>query len=73
MSIELTGQVPSSWPALAAALSQIPTKDVPIKLPAMLVLIGQGQSEVAGLLDQWSGSTVTNLKKAVGEVRKVTS
>ena len=68
--VELTGQVPASWPALAAALSQIPAKDVPIKLPAMLVLVGQGRSEVAGLLDQWDQSTATNLKKAVGEVRK---
>lgn len=71
--VELTGEVPASWPALAAALSQIPAKDVPIKLPATLVLVGQGRTEVVSLLDQWDQSTATTLKKAVGEARKALS
>jgi hypothetical protein len=69
--VELTGEVPSNWPSLATAIASIPAKSVPIKLPAKLALVGGGRPEVEGLLDQWSKSTASNLKKAVGEVRKV--
>lgn len=68
--VELTGKVPASWPALTAALGQIPPKDVPIKLPATLALVGKGRPEVDALFGQWEGSAVTGLKKAVAEARK---
>jgi hypothetical protein len=68
--LELTGKVPASWPALAAALGQIPPKDVPIKLPATLAIIGKGRSELEALFGQWEATTVGGLKKAVAEARK---
>lgn len=68
--VELTAKIPASWPALAAALAQVPPKDVPINLPAKLALVGKGQAEVVALFDQWGASTVTNLKKAVAEARE---
>ena len=71
--VELTEKVPESWPALRAALGQIPPNNIPAKLPPMLALLGKGRPEVGTLLDQWEGTTVTNLKKAVAQARRVPS
>ena len=68
--VELTAEVPASWPALAAALGQIPPKDVPTKLPAMLALVGKDRPEVGALFGQWEVTIVQALKKAVAEARK---
>jgi hypothetical protein len=67
--LELTGKVPTSWPTLVAMLRQIPPKDVPIKLPASIVLVGTDRTEIGPLLDQWEASTVARLKKATAEAR----
>jgi hypothetical protein len=68
--IELTSKVPTSWPALTEALAELPEKDVPSKLPAMLTLVGGDRPEVVGLLEQWARSTTTGLKRAVDEARR---
>ena len=69
--LELTGKIPASWPALAGMLAQVPPNDIPTKLPPILALVGQGQSEVTALFDQWDQSTVLGLKRAVSEARQV--
>lgn len=68
--IELTGKVPTSWPALTAALAQIPQNAVPPKLPPTLALVGKGRAEVDSLFAAWEKSTVAGLKKAVLAARK---
>ena len=69
-AIELAQKVPASWPALAAMLSEIPPKDVPIALPARLAIVGPDRSEVRTVLDKWEASSNVALKKAVGEAKK---
>jgi hypothetical protein len=66
---ELTEKVPASWPTLAAMLSEIPPKDVPIALPARLATLGPDRPEVRTVLDKWEASGSAGLKKAVGEAK----
>lgn len=72
-AIELASKLPAYWPALTAALGQIPAGDVPTKLAPQLTLLGRGRADVSALLDEWESSTATGLKKAVKEARKAGS
>lgn len=68
-ALELAGKVPTTWPILTAALTQIPPKEIPSKLPPALVLRGADRPEVTSLLDQWERAGIGKLKKAVIDAR----
>jgi hypothetical protein len=69
-AMELTQKQPTSWPAFAAALKDIPPSDIPISLPVQLATVGKDRSELPGLLDHWEARGNASLKKAVTEARK---
>jgi hypothetical protein len=69
-AIELAREQPASWPALAAALKDVPPADIPSSLPPRLATIGKGRAEVRGLFDHWAATGNQRLTKAVAEARK---
>jgi hypothetical protein len=69
-AVELTARASASWSMFVTMLSQIPPKDIPISLPASILLYGKDIPEVTPLLDQWEASTLPRLQSAVAEARK---
>jgi hypothetical protein len=67
---ELAQKRPESWPALVAALREVPPANIPSPLPVRLATIGKGRAEVRGLFDHWDSVGRQKLKLAVAQARK---
>ena len=68
--LELTAKVSSSWPTLTAALGNLPPRNIPIALPARLLLVGKDQATVNALIEQWATSSHEPLQRAVAAARR---
>lgn len=67
---EIAGGRPEAWPSLAAALKEIPPKDIPKAVPLQLVTLGKDRPEVGELLSYWENDS--KLKGPVAQARKGT-